>query len=103
MNKTYKSVWNESTGTWVATDENASARKKSGGVRSAVALTAIGLSSVLASGGAAAGTATTQGGVQLCSPNASGTSFGSGATSGASGLDCKTAPNMAFSLNNMAD
>jgi hypothetical protein len=31
MNKTYRSVWNETTGTWVAVQENASARSKSGG------------------------------------------------------------------------
>ncbi|MFP3556024.1 YadA-like family protein [Paraburkholderia sp. SIMBA_049] len=28
MNKTYRSVWNESTGTWVAVQENATGRKK---------------------------------------------------------------------------
>ncbi|WP_408734385.1 ESPR domain-containing protein [Paraburkholderia bannensis] len=45
MNKTYRSVWNESTGTWVAVQENASTRgKRASGGGIAVALGAMVLS-----------------------------------------------------------
>ncbi|WP_322071632.1 ESPR-type extended signal peptide-containing protein [Paraburkholderia bannensis] len=42
MNKTYRSVWNESTGTWVAVQENANARgkKSRSGTKLAVAFLA---------------------------------------------------------------
>ena len=36
MNKSYKSVWNESTGTWVAVSENATGRGKSKRAKSAI-------------------------------------------------------------------
>lgn len=52
MNKTYRSVWNESTGTWVAASENARARKKSGAKAAAVAV--VGLGALGAMGQAAA-------------------------------------------------
>ncbi|WP_321952492.1 YadA family autotransporter adhesin [Paraburkholderia bannensis] len=40
MNKTYRSVWNESTGTWVAVQENAKGRAKSSSRKAAPAVSA---------------------------------------------------------------
>ncbi len=58
MNKAYRSVWNESTGTWVAVQETAQARGKKSSTRGAcVALAALGMGSALVTSGAFAQTA----------------------------------------------
>ncbi|WP_290371257.1 ESPR-type extended signal peptide-containing protein, partial [Paraburkholderia unamae] len=54
MNKTYRSVWNESTGTWVAADEHARARGKKAAAGTAVL--AAGVALVTYAGASFAGT-----------------------------------------------
>ncbi len=38
MNKTYRSIWNETTGTWVAAQENAASRGKGSSSKKSVGL-----------------------------------------------------------------
>ncbi|MFM0022084.1 ESPR-type extended signal peptide-containing protein [Paraburkholderia azotifigens] len=85
MNKTYRSVWNEATGTWVAAQENSKARGKRNAAKSVLALVALGAGSY--SGAAFAG-----GAILLCPQG--GASGGIGWAHGyvgQSSIDCNAA------------
>ncbi|WP_276322953.1 ESPR-type extended signal peptide-containing protein, partial [Paraburkholderia silviterrae] len=104
MNKTYRSIWNESTGTWVAVQENAQARGKKSSTRVAVA--AVGMGSALAASGAFAQAAVGNGGVELCAANQSTPGAAYGFKASTTNLSCTgsaSAPAFAFSLNNASD
>ncbi|OUL74674.1 ESPR-type extended signal peptide-containing protein [Paraburkholderia hospita] len=53
MNKAYRSVWNESTGTWVAAQENAASRRKGGSSKKSVRL--LGTAVIIGGGALASG------------------------------------------------
>ncbi|MBN3759164.1 hypothetical protein G3N95_40085, partial [Paraburkholderia sp. Tr-20389] len=88
MNKTYRSIWNESTGTWMAAQENAKGRgKRSGKSAVVVALAAAGLVASIAAhaggldGGSAPGGASAEAIGSGAVANAANTvAVGSGAT-----------------------
>ncbi|WP_044041570.1 ESPR-type extended signal peptide-containing protein [Caballeronia insecticola] len=106
MNKTYRSVWNESTGTWVAASEEAKGRGKGKSARSTVLLLAAfgagGGALALSNGAFAATSNLGYGGLQLCPPGigVNGTGIGY-ATSAVGNMLCQSG--QAFSLNNAAD
>ncbi|MFC6945766.1 ESPR-type extended signal peptide-containing protein [Paraburkholderia dipogonis] len=68
MNKVYRSVWNESTGTWVAAQENATGRKKQ--KRTAVGVSRVFIS-ITAAGVALVPLAANANGVVTCSSDGS--------------------------------
>ncbi|MBY4683956.1 YadA-like family protein [Burkholderia contaminans] len=88
MNKTYRTVWNATTGTWAAAPETARMRTKSksntamkSSVSAAVAVMA-GVGGGTVSVDAMAQAANGYGSLSLCAPGSTGTVFGSGAISG---------------------
>lgn len=100
MNKTYRSVWNESTRTYVAAQENANARgKKSSAGRSAV-LALVGAAALGGAGAANAQAVAGSGSLNLCN-GATGAGIGSNGTlqtiGGCTGLP---AGNLSFFLGN---
>ncbi|QBQ95850.1 YadA-like family protein [Paraburkholderia pallida] len=107
MNKTYRSIWNESTGTWVAVQENAQARSKKSSTRgSRVTVAVVGVGSALAASGAFAQATVGNGGVELCAANQSTAGAAYGFKSSTTNLNCTgsaSAPAFAFSLNNASD
>ncbi|NLP61454.1 YadA-like family protein [Paraburkholderia sacchari] len=107
MNKTYRSIWNESTGTWVAVQENAASRSKRSSKPIVLATGAMGVATSLLSAHAFAATAGTvgQGGLEICSGTSGyswGSSGGSESVNCASGTTGKS-DGLAFSLNNAGD
>ncbi|MFX1763036.1 YadA-like family protein [Paraburkholderia sp. A1RI-2L] len=107
MNKTYRSIWNESTGTWVAVQENVASRSKRSSKPIVLATGAMGVATSLLSAHAFSATVGTvgQGGLEICS-GSSGYSWGS--SGGSQSLNCSsgstgTSDGLAFSLNNAGD
>ncbi len=107
MNKAYRSVWNESTGSWVAVQEDASARgKKSSARGSRVTVAVVGVGSALAASGAFA-QSVGSGGLELCAANSATAGYALGYQTNTTSLSCNTgvsgsSPAFAFSLNNAA-
>ncbi|KVE04664.1 ESPR-type extended signal peptide-containing protein, partial [Burkholderia anthina] len=100
MNKTYRTVWNPTTGTWVAAAETARARKKSNStMRSSVTAAVAVMAGVGGSGFAVEAGAQTaangNGGLSLCGTT-TGMSFGSGYSVGAAVSGCNLAPDSAL-------
>ncbi|MCA8258549.1 adhesin, partial [Burkholderia sp. AU31624] len=113
MNKSYRTVWNASTGTWTAAAETARASKKSksnstmrSSVTAAVAVMA-GVGGVAMSADVSAQTLPTgNGGLALCGPS-SGLAYGPGGSVGVGSCNLTTSPyapghEMAFQLTNNA-
>ena len=112
MNKTYRTVWNPTTGTWVAAAETARARKKSNSTMRSSVTAAVAVMAGVGGGGFAveAGAQTAangNGGLALCGPT-TGISLGSGSSVGNALSGCNTASSsplyqgrtMAFALTN---
>jgi len=112
VNKTYRTVWNPTTGTWVAAAETARARKKSNSTMRSSVTAAVAVMAGVGGGGFAveAGAQTAangNGGLALCGPT-TGISLGSGSSVGNALSGCNTASSsplyqgrtMAFALTN---
>lgn len=102
MNKTYRSVWNESTQTYVAAQETAAARGKRNGRSALVVATSLAFAGLagLASAPAEAAVTAGYGSLNLCNGLASGgtgSSFGSGVLSGTAIGNCNL-PNGPYSF-----
>ncbi|QGZ61390.1 YadA-like family protein [Paraburkholderia acidisoli] len=107
MNRSYRSVWNHGSQTWVAAPETSKARSKSARCIALLATGAAGIAASLAPAMVAAATPGTvgKGSLQLCS-GASGYAWGN--SGGNEALDCSTdgkgtTDGMTFSLNNAGD
>uniref|UniRef100_UPI0025B66753 ESPR-type extended signal peptide-containing protein n=1 Tax=Burkholderia diffusa TaxID=488732 RepID=UPI0025B66753 len=106
MNKTYRTVWNATTGTWTATAETTRARTKSTSnvktaIASAVAMAA-GVGGVMTSFDAEAQAAANgAGGLSLCGPTGgvNGRAYGSGTSTGTALTGACTANPSRLSLN----
>ena len=100
MNKTYRSVWNESTRTYVAAQENASARgKKSSASRSAV-VALVGLAALGAASAVNAQVVAGSGSMNLCNGNNGWGWSSSGANRAISNCQGLPAGNISFFLGN---
>ncbi|MBW9133283.1 hypothetical protein JNC05_29820, partial [Paraburkholderia ginsengiterrae] len=89
MNKTYRSVWNESTGTWIAAQENAKGRGKSRASASVVVKIAF------AGGVALSPLASYANGIVVCSPN--NTTYGINGTGGMGyNMQCTTGSDVIY-------
>ncbi|WP_414857200.1 ESPR-type extended signal peptide-containing protein, partial [Burkholderia sp. IT-111MI5] len=106
MNKTYRTVWNATTGTWTAAAETARSRSKSNSNAKSAIATAVAMMAGV--GGAAVSfdaqaqaAANGAGGLNLCGPTggANGVTFGSGALTGTSLTAACTANPSRLSLN----
>ncbi|WP_413187709.1 ESPR-type extended signal peptide-containing protein, partial [Paraburkholderia sacchari] len=107
MNKTYRSIWNESTGTWVAVQENAASRSKRSSKPIVLATGAMGVATSLLSAHAFSATVGTvgRGGLEICSGT---TGYSWGSSGGSQALNCSSgstgkSDGLAFSLNNAGD
>ncbi|WP_268957963.1 ESPR-type extended signal peptide-containing protein, partial [Paraburkholderia piptadeniae] len=107
MNRVYRTVWNETTGTWAAAQENAAARGKGASKKSlAAVIGVVGAGMGLAASGAHAAVTAGYGSLELCPGLATGgTGYSYGYATSMNNLDCTvTGSNpLAFSLNNTGD
>nr|WP_244110641.1 YadA-like family protein [Burkholderia cenocepacia] len=97
MNKTYRTVWNPTTGTWVAAAETARARKKSNSTMRSSVTAAVAVMAGVGGGGFAveAGAQTAangNGALALCGAT-TGIAYGSGYTAGTSLSGCNSTAN----------
>ncbi|MPW20721.1 adhesin [Paraburkholderia sp. CNPSo 3157] len=107
MNRDYRTVWNETTGTWAAAQENAAARGKGSSKKSlAAVIGVVGAGLGLAASGAHAAVTPGYGSLELCPGLASGgTGSSFGYATNVNNLDCTIAGSnpLSFSLNNTGD
>ncbi|WP_277625665.1 YadA-like family protein [Burkholderia stabilis] len=105
MNKTYRTVWNATTGTWVAAAETARGHSKSNSTMKSAVATAVammaGVGGVAVSFDADAQAANGAGGLALCGPTggANGQAFGSGSSMGTALTAACGASSSRLSLN----
>ncbi|MEM5386321.1 ESPR-type extended signal peptide-containing protein [Paraburkholderia phymatum] len=107
MNRVYRTVWNETTGTWAAAQENAAGRGKGSSKKSlAAVIGVVGAGLGLAASGAQAAVTNGYGSLELCPGLATGgigSSFGY--ATNVNNLDCTISGSnpLSFSLNNTGD